>query len=159
MADNINDHVTSLCLANPQQHGFSAHKFCVTKLTNIIHDWASILDRPRPPRIDAIFLDFSKAFDIMPHHTLLEKLACNFNIRGPTWTWLKSFYWSTTACHIPWLFFFMDTSYIRCPQGSVLGPLFFNLFINDISKNLNTKCLLFVDDTVIYQPIQSPCDE
>ena len=91
VADNINDHVTSLCLANPQQHGFTAHKSCVTQLTNIIHDWASILDRPRPPRIDAIFLDFSKAFDIMPHHTLLEKLACNFNIRGPTWTWLKSF--------------------------------------------------------------------
>ena len=91
VADNINDHVTSLCLANPQQHGFTAHKSCVTQLTNIIHDWTSILDRPRPPRIDAIFLDFSKAFDIMPHHTLLEKLACNFNIRGPTWTWLKSF--------------------------------------------------------------------
>ena len=83
--------MSSLCLSNPNQHGFTSRKSCVTQLTNAIHNWASILDAPHPPRIDVIFLDFSKAFDVMPHHILLDKLARLYNIRGQTWTWLKSF--------------------------------------------------------------------
>ena len=45
------------------------------------------------------------------------------------------------------------------PQGSVLGPLLFNLFISDISRNVSTNCLLFADDTLLYQPIDSSHDE
>jgi hypothetical protein len=118
------------------------------------------MDKPRPPRIDIAFLDFSKAFDVMPHHTILKKLAENFNIRGQTWYWLKAFltgrfqrvmYQGALSSMSP------VTSGV--PQGSVLGPLLFNLFISDISHSLNSKCLLFADDTLIYRPIQSPADE
>ena len=45
------------------------------------------------------------------------------------------------------------------PQGSVLGPLLFNLFISDISRNVSTNCLLFADDTLLYHPIFSTHDE
>ena len=160
IAENINKHVNSLCLVNEKQHGFTSKKSCVTQLINATHDWASILDKPHPPRLDIIFLDFSKAFDLMPHHILLNKLARNFNIRGPTWNWLKSFLtnrqqrvtyrgsvssWAPVASGVP--------------QGSVLGPLLFNLFISDISKNLSATSLLFADDTLIYRPIKTPADE
>ena len=91
VANNINEHISSNCLGNDEQHGFTAHKSCVTQLTNAIYDWATIMDKPRPPRIDIAFLDFSKAFDVMHHHTILNKLAENFNIRGQTWYWLKAF--------------------------------------------------------------------
>ena len=160
VANNINEHISSNCLGNDEQHGFTAHKSCVTQLTNAIYDWATIMDKPRPPRIDIAFLDFSKAFDVMPHHTILNKLAENFNIRGQTWYWLKAFltgrfqrvmYQGALSSMSP------VTSGV--PQGSVLGPLLFNLFISDISHSLNSKCLLFADDTLIYRPIQSPADE
>ena len=118
------------------------------------------MDKRRPPRIEAVFLDFSKAFDIMPHHLLLEKLSRNFNIQGQTWAWLKSFligrqnrvmYRGALSSLAP------VTSGV--PQWSVLGPLLFNLFISDISCNVSTNCLLFADDTLLYHPIFSTHDE
>ena len=160
VADNINDHVTTFCLDNPHQHGFTAHKSCVTQLANTIHNWATVLDKPHPPRIDVIFLDFSKAFDVMPHNILLHKLASNFNICGLTWTWIQSFLIGRQqrvayrGCFSEWA---PVTSGV--PQGSVLGPLLFNLFISDISHNLSTNSALFADDTLLYQPIRSTQDE
>ena len=158
MADNINEHMSSLCLSNPNQHGFTSRKSCVTQLTNAIHNWAGILDAPHPPRIDVIFLDFSKAFDVIPHHILLDKLARLYNIRGQTWTWLKSFLLNRKQ-RVLYKGSFSDWAPVTSgvPQGSVLGPLLFNIFINDISNNLASNSLLFADDAVIY--INSPSDE
>lgn len=160
VADSVNSHITAHCLDNPQQHGFTSGKSCVTQLANTIHNWATILDKPKNPRIDVIFLDFSKAFDTMPHHILLNKLASNYNICGTSWTWIKSFLIGRQqrvayrGCFSEWA---PVTSGV--PQGSVLGPLLFNLFIADISHNMTTNCILFADDTLLYQPIKSLDDE
>ena len=60
---SANEHIHTFGLLNPNQHGFTQNRSCVTQLTNVLHDWSVTLDRPRPPRVDAAFLDMSQAFD------------------------------------------------------------------------------------------------
>ena len=125
----LNNHLNTFALLNPYQHGFVKHRSCVTQLVNIIQSWSSTLDRRRPPRVDAVFLDMSKAFDTMPHHILLEKLATSFNVRGKLWCWVRSF---LTDHKQRVLFRGGVSSWVNItsgvPQVSVLGPLLFNFF-------------------------------
>jgi hypothetical protein len=159
LANAVKDHLNSNCLLSDKQHGFVPNKSCVTQLMNVYHSWATTLDKRSPPRIDAVFLDMSKAFDRMPHHILVRKLASNFNIRGSLWSWIKDFLVDRQQRVT---FVGMNSSWSvvssGVPQGSVLGPLLFNLFINDISYNLSSNCVLFADDVLIYRPIRSCLD-
>ena len=87
-------------------------------------------------------------------------MACNYNIRGSTWAWIKSFLIGRQQ-RVAYKGSFSEWAPITSgvPQGSVLGPLLFNIFIADISQNMATNCILFADDTLLYQPIKSPEDE
>ena len=102
----------------------------------------------------------SKAFDRMPNHTLLLKLASGFNINGALWRWIKDF---LVGRHQRVTFVGRTSSWVEVksgvPQGSVLGPLLFNMFINDISHDLTSTCALFADDVIIYRTIHSASDE
>ena len=64
-------------------------------------------------------------------------------------------HWAASASYVLWSIFIL----VPQPQGIILGPLLFNLFISDISQNITTKSLLFADDTLLYQPIYSLEDE
>ena len=156
----IQDHIDTYGLANNQQHGFTKGRSCVTQLTNVLHTWHSILDLPRPPRVDAVFLDMSRAFDKMPHHILLRGLATDFNIRGTLWKWIYSFLSNRTQKVI---FLGHASSWANVtsgvPQGSVLGPKLFNLFINSISSSVSSHTALFADDMVLFRQIDSAEDE
>jgi hypothetical protein len=114
-----------------------------------------------------IFLDLSKAFDVINHNLLLAKLEL-YGLRGKIHMWLSSYLTDRTQFveiqHVD-----QKTSNLMSyssslkeikhgvPQGSVLGPLLFLLFINDLSQALQeTKVVLFVDDTNILLPDSEP---
>ena len=159
ISDVILRHLDDYCLISANQHGFLPHRSCVTQLLNVYHTWAAQLDQRNPPRIDAVFLDMSKAFDRMPHDTLLHKLASGFNIGGALWSWIKDFLVGRLQ-RVTFVGRTSEWSLVKSgvPQGSVLGPLLFNLFINDISRNINSPCVLFADDVLLYRSIRTDLD-
>ena len=104
---------------------------------------------------DAILLDFAKAFDKVPHKRLLSKLT-SYGITGNTHNWITSFL-SNRKQRVSVL---SDTTDVTSgvPQGSVLGPILFLLFINDINENIQSSIRLFADDSIIYRKINSNID-
>ena len=138
------------------QHGFRLNHSCQTKFLETLYQWAGSVDNRKST--DAIFLDFSKAFDSVPHQRLLMKLN-HIGIRGPLLQWIESFLsgreqrvviedHSSKWSHV--------TSGV--PQGSILGPLLFLIYINDIGDNLTSPTRLFADDCVLYREITNPSD-
>ncbi len=103
-------------------------------------------------------MDFSKAFDVVPHHRLLSKLDY-YGIRGSSLKWIEAFLSDRSQQVV------VDGETSECapvtsgvPQGSVLGPILFLSFINDMPEVISSKCRLFADDSIVYREIRSPED-
>ena len=106
---------------------------------------------------DLILFDFSKAFDRVSHSVLLEKLKC-LGFTGHVISWIKDFLVGRTM-KVMVKDTFSDPTVVLSgvPQGSVLGPVLFLLFINHIAVNLTCKYKIFADDLKIYTCVD-PCD-
>jgi hypothetical protein len=138
------------------QHGFQSGLSCESQLIETVHDWITAMDNKS--QIDAILLDFAKAFDKVPHKRLLSKLAF-YGITGNTKNWIKSFL-SHRKQRVSVNGALSDNTCVTSgvPQGSVLGPVLFLLYINDINNNIQSPIRLFADDSIIYRIIKSETD-
>ena len=98
-----------------------------------------------------VFLDLSKAFDTVNPSILFEKLE-HYGIRGLALKWIKS-YFSNRLQFVEYIDYVSSCANIMCgvPQGSILGPLFFLLYINDIiNTSTILQLILFADDTNVF---------
>ena len=154
--DRLMEFLDARSLLSEDQHGFRSGRSCVTQLLEIIEIWSSMLDEGGS--IDVVYLDFRKAFDSVPHQRLLKKAEA-YGIRGKLLLWIESFLtgrkqrvivnggkstWADVVSGIP--------------QGSVLGPILFLIFIDDLPDSIEGLVKIFADDTKVFSAIHDEED-
>ena len=154
---SVMKHLDRLGLLHDAQHGFRKRRSTETQLIQTIHDIATNMDVG--DQTDVILLDFSKAFDKVPHKRLLLKLH-QLGIRGNTLNWIESFLKDRTQRVV------LENSTSESapvlsgvPQGTVLGPLLFLVYINDLPQCVNSQVKLFADDCAVFRKIRSLDDQ
>ena len=158
LRDEIVDHLLNNHLIQASQHGFTKNKSCATNLLEFLE--VVTFEIENGAALDIIYLDFSKAFDKVPKLRLMEKLRAH-SIGGKVHDWIlnwlsgrkqrtvlngKQSQWAEVGSGVP--------------QGSVLGPILFLVFINDIDfiKHLLTVLKKFADDTKLAKKILNDND-
>ena len=129
---------------------------CVTQLLEVIEIWTNLIDKGIP--YDCIYLDFAKAFDKVPHKRSCSKIKA-FGIKGNLMNWLSNFLTNRTqSVVINNISSGSSNVTSGIPQGSVLGPLLFLLYIDDITKNIESVIKIFADDTKVFRALNSSQD-
>ena len=153
---SIMDHVDIHKILNHFQHGFRSQHSCETQLITTIEDLARGLNSQQ--QLDLLILDFSKAFDVVGHQRLLSKLF-HYGIRGTSLKWMENWLTGRTQKVVVEGECSEETPVTSgVPQGTVLGPLMFILYINDISAETSSSIRLFADDCLLYRVINSTHD-
>ena len=140
-------------MLDDSQFGFRIKHSTTAFLLTAIHDWAEMLNNRLSTH--CVFIDFAKVFDSVPHERLLLKLQA-YGVGGSLLQWFRSFL-TTRKQRVVVNGDFSDWSNVssRVPQGSILGPLLFILYINDISSVVRSKIKMFADDVTLYTTVQT----
>ena len=145
------EHLIENNLLSKRQYGFISGRSTTTQLLYFIDKCIDVLAEGNV--IDTIYFDFAKAFDSVPHKRLLHKLKA-YGITGNTFEWIKGFLTerkqfvsvdnvSSKICNVV----------SGVPQGTVLGPILFIIYINDILDGVNSDGVLYADDTKLFRCI------
>ena len=141
-------HLDKYNLLHPSQSGFRKKHSCQTALTSLVEQWLSNINNDEFNGV--IFVDFKKAFDVIDRNLLLRKLAL-YGMSDCVMDLLSSYLSNRQQCvsvdaHTSSL----STMKHGIPQGSVLGPILFSLYINDLPLCIKALCELFADDTSLH---------
>lgn len=151
--DKVVTHLLKEKLLSTKQYGFISGRSTTTQLLYYLDE--CIKKIVHGGVIDAIYLDFSKAFDTVPHRRLLGKLE-SYGIRGNVLNWIRGFLHERTQEVLVNGVKSAPTSVISgIPQGTVLGPVLFVIYINDLLDNITSHGLMFADDTKLFRHITS----
>lgn len=148
--DQILDYLLSKKLISKHQHGFMRNHSTTTNLLESTHDW--IVGLSSSNNIDVVYIDFSKAFDSIVFSKLVCKLQ-TYGICGKLLAWLSGFIHGRSQCVVLENYLSTVADVISgVPQGSVLGPILFLVFINDVISIRcgDTTVKLFADDLKLY---------
>ena len=151
--DSVVTHLLENGLLTKKQFGFICGRSTLTQLLYYLDDCLEKIANGNV--VDAIYLDFSKAFDTVPHRRLIGKLE-SYGIQGEILNWIKSFLQDRTQQVVV----NGSTSNVApvisgIPQGTVLGPVLFVIYINDLLDAISSDGLMFADDTKVYRQIAS----
>ena len=153
MRDEIVRHLEDKCLLFDSQHGFRRGRSCLSNLLTFMDKATESIDAGE--NFDVAFLDFAKAFDKVPHKRLMKKLKCH-GIDGKVLDWIEN--WLSgrqqrvclDGARSQWR---SVTSGV--PQGSVLGPIVFLVYVNDIDVGIINLLLKFADDIKVLGKVQT----
>ena len=156
----MTEHLEKNSLINLNQHGFRHNHSCATQLLS--HLFYIFSNSIFGNQVDSIYVDYAKAFDKVDHGLLVKKLEC-YGITGKILTWVEDFLNQRTQTVFLDNHFSYATPVISgVPQGSVLGPLLFIIYINDLSKSIRgplSQTFTFADDTKLVSSISSTVDQ
>ena len=154
VVEQLLQHVKANSLQTKDQHGFVPGKSITTNLLEVLNKWTEALMHDIP--VDILFLDYSKAFDTVPHARLINQVE-SFGVGGEALRWIKSFLTGreqqviANNCGSSW-----QPVKSGIPQGSVLGPVLFSLFVNDVPSLTTNSVTMFADDTKLHAALTDP---
>ena len=154
--DTVLQHMVDNNLLSPKQFGFVSGRSTVTQLLRYLDECAEVISNDGI--VDSIYFDFSKAFDTVPHQRLKCKLK-PYGIDGELLSWIEGFLSGREQrVRVNGELSEPKAVISGIPQGSVLGPLHFVVYINDLPDVVCSNVLLFADDTKIFRHVATKDD-
>ena len=157
----IKDHMVEFLvkhkLLNSSQHGFLKARSCLTNMLCFLEEITKWIDVGSP--VDIIYLDFQKTFDKVPHQRLLLKLKAH-GIGDSITDWIEQ--WLTDRRQrvvVDGEVSNWKSVLSGVPQGSVLGPILFLIYINDLDDSITSNVLKFADDTKLFRKVNTDGDK